>query len=1151
LTLNYELFQTDPTTFNIPNEGVAKIYRPQDEKQWAVLRYELSAFVCEGEYQKGLERVLSSFLSHMDDPEQPAAWVSGFYGSGKSHFVRVLEYLWRDIELNDGIRARGLTRLPTEIQELLKELTTAGKRAGGLWSAAGTLGASAGSSVRLALLGVVFRGADLPEKYPMARFVLWLRHNGYYQPVRQAIEAQGRDFNKELSNLYVSPYLANALLQAYPSFATNAAEARTLLKMQYPAVDDISDDELLTTLEEVLELQSDTPGKLPLTLLIFDELQQFLGEDSSRTLQLQTAVEACSAQFRSRLLFLGTGQASLEATPQLSKLQGRFKVRVMLEDKDVERVVREVVLRKRPSKIPELKTVLSEVQGEIDRHLGGTKIAPTSADQAVLVADYPLLPARRRFWELVLRAIDPSGTGGQLRTQLQIVHEANQALAQQPLGTVVPADTIYDQQKANMLQSGVLLREIANLIEQQNDGLVEGRLRARLCALIFLIGKLPSSGPTASGLRATPDTLADLLVEDLVTGSAGLRQQIPTVLQNLVDSGLVMRVGEEVRLQTKESVEWESDYRKRYALIRSDDTRIASDRSSELRTALTNSLKGLSFVQGASKTPRKYELFFGPDWPKSENSVPVWVRDEWASSEKSVRSDAQQAGLDSPMIFISLPRRDADSLRDALASYAAAKECIAGRPTPNTLEGMEARQAIESRQALARQRLDEMTGKIVQSGRIFQGGGNEISSESLVDSLRSAVEASLDRLYPRFGQADHPSWGMVIKRAQEGAADALSTLGFNGDADKHPVCQQVRLFIGAAGKKGSEVQKHFMGAGYGWSKDAVDGALLALLAGGFVHAKQNGQPKNSKTLVQSQIGAVEFYSEGFVIAASQRIAVRKLIQDAGLPLKPNEEAEAIPLLLQRLLDLAEQAGGPPPLPPCPNTQAIEALRSLSGNEQFIGVYNARAELLQFFQSCTQAAAKIALRLPAWQQMQRFTRHAQNLSILDTIQPQLAAIQAERCLLHDPDPLSPLAIEISAALRSALQAACKHMTDVFQQALEVLNSSTEWQAIQPGQRSTILEKCGITSVPAIQVGSDEQLLHSLDNHPLQSWESQLAALPGRFEQARLFAARLLEPQAVKLVPPSATLKTAEEADAYLANLRAEILHHLEQGKPVIL
>lgn len=1153
---NRELFLVDPTTFTIPNEGVTKIYEPHTDEQWDVLRYELSSFVCEGEYSKGLDRVLATFLTNLNSPEQPAVWVSGFYGSGKSHFVRVLEYLWRDVEFPDGARARGLAKLSTEITDALKELTTAGKRAGGLWSAAGTLGAAAGASVRLAMLAIAFRCAGLPSSYPLACFVIWLKQNGYYDAVKEGIESRGKEFDKELTNLYVSPVIAQSLLDAYPGFASSPAEARGLLKAQYPKVDDISDDEFLATLEYVLELQSETPGKLPLTLLVFDELQQFLGEDPGRTLQVQTVVEACSARFGSRLLFVATGQAALQATPQLSKLQGRFTVRVMLSDTDVERVVREVVLRKAPDKVPALKSVLENARGEIDRHLGGTRIAPSAADAEFLVADYPLLPARRRFWESILRAIDPAGVEGQLRTQLRVVHDATREVADLPVGTVVPADVIYDQQKSSMLQSGILLRDLATIIEQQkeqqNDGTPDGKLRSRLCATIFLIGKLPTEGAAATGVRATTDALADLMVQDLTTGSASLRQRIPAHLQDLVEAGTLMLVGDEYRLQTRASAEWEGDYRKRYARIRADDSRIASDRTTELRKATGAALKGITLIQGVTKTPRKFIQHFGMDAPKADtNAVPVWIRDEWLVSEKMVREEAQAAGTESPIVFVLLPRRESDALRDGLASCAAAKECIELKPMPATPEGIEARNAMQSRLDIERGKLDTIVANIVDTSRVYQGGGNEVVESTLAASVQSAVEDALVRLFPKFDMVDYPGWGNVVKRAQQGAADALSAIKYTGDVDKHPVCQDVRAYLGGTGKKGSDVRKRFTGVGYGWSQDGVDGALLALLAGGFVRATQKNQPTTAKQIIQSQIGITQFYNEGVTITALQRIGVRKLLSDLGLPCTPNEEVQAVPQVLQRLVERANEAGGPPPLPAKPSVFKLEELRALGGNEQFVAVYEAREELFNASQAWLEAREKIAQRQLRWQALQRLLKHADTLPVAAQVAPQVAAIQAGRTLLDDPDPAPPLTDQLTDALRAALQDAHGRLSQIYEREMAGLEATQEWQAIGESERQTIFASNGLHAVPDVHVGTEQALLHTLDDIPLNTWEDTIAALPARVEQARMQAARLREPKAVHVKPKPATLKSAEEADAYIQDLRDDIMRHIDAGHPVIL
>lgn len=111
---------------------------------------------------------------------------------------------------------------------------------------------------------------------------------------------------------------------------------------------------MVQTINDVLNLVSTKEGKIPLTLLVFDELQQFIGDDQDRALNVQNVVEACSSRFGSKILFVGTGQAAVQATPQLQKLQGRFTDKVTLSDKDVEQVVREVVLRKKEDKKDEI-----------------------------------------------------------------------------------------------------------------------------------------------------------------------------------------------------------------------------------------------------------------------------------------------------------------------------------------------------------------------------------------------------------------------------------------------------------------------------------------------------------------------------------------------------------------------------------------------------------------------------------------------------------------------------------------------------------------------------------------------------------------------------------------------------------------------------
>ena len=90
--------------------------------------------------------------------------------------------------------------LPQGITDPFKELSTQAKRHGGLHAASGTLGAGASGSVRLALLRIIFKSAGLPEQYPVARFVMWLKHEGIYDQVRAHVEQNGFNWDEELDN---------------------------------------------------------------------------------------------------------------------------------------------------------------------------------------------------------------------------------------------------------------------------------------------------------------------------------------------------------------------------------------------------------------------------------------------------------------------------------------------------------------------------------------------------------------------------------------------------------------------------------------------------------------------------------------------------------------------------------------------------------------------------------------------------------------------------------------------------------------------------------------------------------------------------------------------------------------------------------------
>ena len=108
MLLNRDIYNKPPKENRLVNNGVAEVSEDHSEAAQAILRYELETFVCDGQYEKGLETILDKFLLNLDSKtEQPGVWVSGFYGSGKSHLAKMLRTLWTDYQFADGAAARG------------------------------------------------------------------------------------------------------------------------------------------------------------------------------------------------------------------------------------------------------------------------------------------------------------------------------------------------------------------------------------------------------------------------------------------------------------------------------------------------------------------------------------------------------------------------------------------------------------------------------------------------------------------------------------------------------------------------------------------------------------------------------------------------------------------------------------------------------------------------------------------------------------------------------------------------------------------------------------------------------------------------------------------------------------------------------------
>lgn len=1147
-----DVLQRDPSTHPLVNQGQARIADKSNDKVFEELRGELATFVCEGQYADGIQRILSSYLGNVTQTSQKAAWVSGFFGSGKSHLLKMLCHLWADTKFPDGATARSLVpSIPDDLRSLLRELDVAGKRAGGVLAAAGALPSGTTDHVRMTILSVLLRGVGFPDQYAQAQFCLWLHDQNWFNTVKKSVESSGKQWASELNNLYVSGPIARAVMSCDPDLASTEAEARNTLKVQFPPRStDITTEEFLTAFKRVLRLVG-RDGRLPCTILVLDEVQQYIGDSNDRSTLVTEVTEALSKQLDSYVLVVASGQSALTATPKLQKLTDRYTIRVQLSDQDVEAVIRKVLLQKKPASISSVRDFLEKHGGEISRQLQGTRIGESAQDRDFIVDDYPLLPVRRRFWEHCFRAVDAAGTHSQLRSQLRIIHDAVTRLSDRDMGATVPADELFEALAPEMVNTGVLLREInERIINLSKDGSDESRLARRICGLVFLMSRLPREAGADIGVHATKEHIADLLVDDLLADNGKLRSSVEIVLENLAASGALMKVGVEYRLQTKEGAEWDAEFRRRQSKLANDDADIQIRRDQLVYAEADRIIRSVRVVQGAAKEARHIVISRDQGSPvvNGEN-VPLWLRDGWSSSEREVVDAARAAGAESPTVFVFLPRQAADELRKLIVDAESAQQTIDAKGTPTTREGEEAKHSMESRRNAAVRQRDELIKQVVANAKVFQGGGSELLQATLDERIREATNAALVRLFPRFKEADSAAWETVIKRAKEGADQPLAPVGHLAPTEQHPVCQAVMSTIGS-GKFGGDVRKHLRAGPYGWPQDAVDAALIALHRTQHVSATLNGAVLAPGHIDQGKISKAEFRLEKVTLTVTERLAIRKVFQMLGVNCKAGEELAKAPEFLDKLAALALATGGDTPLTVRPSIADIEDLSAKVGNDQLAGIRDKAIDFEKRIGEWIKIKSLVDARVPTWEITERLAKHAQALTSAVDALKQVEAVRTQRLLLEATDPVSPLRSTLADLLRKAVLDAHVTLESAYLQGIASLNGSSFWQRLTDVDHTDILAAVDLAPIAPLEISTDAALLSALDTRSIAARNAEIDAVPGRVQKALEKAARLLEPKVRSISVERSTLATTADVEAWVERQKKILVDAIKNG-PVLV
>ena len=362
------------------------------------------------------------------------------------------------------------------------------------------------------------------------------------------------------------------------------------------------------------------------------------------------------------------------------------------------------------------------------------------------------------------------------------------------------------------------------------------------------------------------------------------------------------------------------------------------------------------------------------------------------------------------------------------------------------------------------------------------------------------------------------------------------------DSNRYPFSGKHEL---GPGQKGSDLRSKFTGPPYGWSQDAVDGALIVIANAGLVRVTgDDGQPASLPDLPRQKLGTCTFRGETTIITISQRMPVRGLLTNADISFENNQEHLVLTALLERLEAAARQSGGEPPAPDPEKVPNIAPYKSLSGNDLLAALAADATTLRDKLMAWKVAAQKIGDRLPNWRLAERFVA----LGAVDQ-QGDLDDLRSGRRLLADPDPMPPLISDAAETLRAKLNAAHVDWEAAWQKGEQRLAEDPTWGKLSPEQKHAIRQESGLLMVTNPRVDTPHTIAEALSRRGLSEWENMSKALPARTEDALASAAALLEPMARAVSLPGAMLKSEEELDDWLSKVRERVLKALTDG-PVI-
>ncbi len=528
----------------------------------AIEKQELEEYVVTSELQKHFATFFRNYKRGINgNTDKMGVWISGFFGSGKSHFLKILAELLANKEVA-GKWALDYFKDGKKISDamVIADMELAAKTSTDvILFNVDSKGESTGKQSKDAIVSIFLKAFNEMQGFcgsepHIADLERRLVSEGKYEAFITAFEERaGSSWVEERNSpIFIQDELCDALSEVGLMSAEAARNFCEKSTEQYS----ISIEKFAEMVRKYIKKK----GNNHHVVFLVDEIGQYIADNSALMLNLQTVTEDLGTACNGKAWVIVTSQQDIDSVTKtigndFSKIQGRFDTRLSLSSANADEVVKKRILSKNDVGAQSLKILYDEKSTEIKN-----KITFNDGIEKKLYSDrdnfsdvYPFIPYQFDLAGKVLTAIRTYSSSGKHqsdgeRSLLALFKESAMDIRNDELGTLVPFYKLYDPVQEFIDHSHSIVIKNASRVEVLNPDHKEDCFAVNILKVLFMVKYVKE-------IKTTVENITSLMVSHIDEDRLALKSKVEEALKNLVRQTYVQKNGETYIFLTNEEQE--------------------------------------------------------------------------------------------------------------------------------------------------------------------------------------------------------------------------------------------------------------------------------------------------------------------------------------------------------------------------------------------------------------------------------------------------------------------------------------------------------------------------------------------------------------------------------------------------------------------